>query len=85
MKYRGDITPKEYAAMEDGYEQGRAEGKATVTLHVPADMVVTGVGPAQAFAAPGTYVITVPAGGAVTVVLTRGQSESQAPDGESYA
>ena len=22
MKYRGDISPEEYAAMEDGYEQG---------------------------------------------------------------
>ena len=25
MKYRGDISPEEYAAMEDGFEQGLTE------------------------------------------------------------
>ena len=28
MKYRGDISSEEYAAMEDGYEQGITDGRA---------------------------------------------------------
>jgi hypothetical protein len=28
MKYPGDISPEAYAAMEEGYEQGRADGVA---------------------------------------------------------
>ena len=39
MKYRGDISPEEYAAMEDGYEQGyeagrRDQARATISYCV---------------------------------------------------
>ena len=37
MKYRGDISPAEYAAMEDGYEQGLEVARKHTDEEIEAD------------------------------------------------
>ena len=58
MKYSADITPEEYAAMEDGYEQGRTEVITQIEIRrskeQPAQRVYV-IGHTPAPEEPGTF------------------------------